>query len=145
MFKTNHFFCIFTVSTLLIRTALSTYFHSVFSPFANLRFTNKIRCYCKQDRLQSFFEQYGIAGKQARKCFCVKRGCGAESPLRAPFRALPFRLWGSRSHLQCLNIPPYYASGFSTLICLCFQYSTLHSFFHSCTKETARQIRFRML
>ena len=49
-----------------------------------------------------------FAGKQARKCFCVKRGCGAESPLRAPFRALPFRLWGARSHLQYLNIPPYY-------------------------------------
>lgn len=143
MVKTNHFFCIFTVSTLLIRTALSTYFHSIFNlfanmvRFANLRFANEIRCYCKPDRLQSFFEQYGIAGKQARKCFCVKRGCGAESPLRAPFR-----LRGSRSHLQYLNIPPYYASA---LICLYFQHSTLHGFFHSCTKETARQIRFRML
>ena len=60
-------------------------------------------------------------------------------------RALPFRLWGSRSHLQYLNIPPYYASGFFALICLYFQHSTLHGFFHSCTKETARQIRFRML
>ena len=86
-----------------------------------------------------------FAGKQARKCFCVKRGCGAESPLRASFRALPFRLWGSRSHLQYLNIPPYYVSGFSALICLYFQHSTLHGFFHLCTKETARQIRFRML
>ena len=53
-----------------------------------------------------------FAGKQARKCFCVKRGCDVESPLRASFRALPFRLWGSRSHLQYLNIPPYYASVF---------------------------------
>ena len=68
--------------------------------------------------------------------------CGAECPLHAPFRALPFRLWGSRSHLQYLNIPPYYASA---LICLYFQHSTLHGVFHSCTKETARQIRFRML
>lgn len=144
MVKTNHFFCIFTVSTLLIRTALSTYFHSIFNlfanmvRFANLRFANEIRCYCKPDRLQSFFEQYGIAGKQARKCFCVKRGCGAESPLRAPFRALPFRLWGSRSHLQYLNIPPYYASGFSALICLYFQYSMLHGFFSLVYKRNCK-------
>ncbi len=34
--------------------------------------------------------------------------CGAECLLHAPFRALPFRLWGSRSHLQYLIIPPYY-------------------------------------
>lgn len=151
MFKTNHFFCIFTVSTLLIRTALSTYFHSVFNLFANmvvlLICASLIKSGVIASRTDSkaFFEQYGFAGKQTRKCFCVKRGCGAESPLRASFRALPFRLWGSRSYLQYLNIPPYYASGFFALICLYFQHSTLHGFFHSCTKETARQIRFRML